>query len=413
MTLFPFLDLLIAYVVIMVVASSLVSAIIEVCDNVFQLRHFWLRRGLGKLFADLGLKPKTPEGGTTQQPVDRFFQDPEINPTKARRLKEVDGVVTVDWLMREAARDDLALSLEGVEQTKNGRRAPAWWRAFERAQTAGYQRVTLLIGFVLGFGLSVGLGLDVFSIAKQLSHDPRELAAVVARAGVAVDPSSPTTDSSNAALVDRALVRGLDACKDSDAALESTACNEQRQALMAVLASSSASSASEMAQAWRARAKALPAVTSHAHLTGALRAGLRDAEPDGPTPLAGAVAYLGSVGVKPTKEDTRWLTARFGELGLTEDASPVEIAQAQESTTLYAIEVLERPILTAASEAVDKLENEPPGFGGAIPEANPTLRFLGHLLFALFIAGGAPIWFDLLQRLLAVRELKDPSADPS
>jgi hypothetical protein len=116
-----------------------------------------------------------------------------------------------------------------------------------------------------------------------------------------------------------------------------------------------------------------------------------------------------------------WVTATLIELGVPDTADPARLLAARDGAALARVAVLDRDTLghgvgatrAAWGRRADAARTSLLGFGGVWRADTRWKRVLGTALFALFVAGGAPIWFDLLNRLLAVRRGDGADGEPS
>ena len=112
-----------------------------------------------------------------------------------------------------------------------------------------------------------------------------------------------------------------------------------------------------------------------------------------------------------------WVTATLIELDVGDASNPAALLAARDGAELARVAVLDSETLGHGVQATraawgrraDAARTSLVGFGGVWRADTRWKRVLGMALFALFVAGGAPIWFDLLNRLLAVRRGDAPT----
>jgi len=416
----PVFDLVLAYLVLLVAMSSLVSAVLQVLDRVLKLKHRWLRFCLRRMFRRVELGDTAAVGQT----VGAFFADPAINPSGTRGLQFVDGAATVAWMR---ARNGGELP-RGVPDPEAAPKAfDIWWDTFEDGATAGFARGMVGLGFAVGLCLAWGLRLDAIGIAQHLTASPEAVAGLVAEADGASPRVLPADES-----LRRGLVEALPACA-VEAWSREPACVDRVAAVVA-LGRGHAGDGDPLlglARDLEARAEALPQAPPLSALVAATRAALSDAAlpaPVGPAVVAPVGEPPPAPAVQPSLSDRvlthlgqppdaapaplrLWVTATLIDVGAAGATDPARLLAARDGAALARVAVLDRDTLGHGVEATraawgrraDAARTSLLGFGGVWRADTRWKRVLGMALFALFVAGGAPIWFDLLNRLLAVR----------
>lgn len=433
-------DVVIAYLVVLVALSSLVSAVLQVLDRVFRLRHRWLRRCLGRLFAGLGLVGRKPAGmehwtdfrrrwglGATRrgvgdppapdlssctagQLIEAFFGDPTINPSGERGLEAVDGAATAAWIARVRPGGQLDA-------------APPWWGAFEAGATDGFARGMVVLGFLVGLLFTWGLGIDAIGLGQSLSRSPARVSALIA------DPNAPAPMDYNEppdpflTSFGHQLRRGLTRCQPEPRTPD---CEDAVAALLALAEAAPDEPSVTLAALLDARAAifvsppgapALARATREVLRSVALQDGDEAGDPAMPTLEAQVLAALG--GADPDPDARLQVRAGIEALGLDwrHAPGPDEALSTLQGLPLQRLALLDHATLSQGARlarlgAAEVREAQAPalGFAGVQRSESFGLRLLGSLLFALFLAGGAPIWFDLLNRLLAIRRGEAPSA---
>lgn len=352
------LDIIIAYVVILLVLSTITTAILQLFQRIVYLRHWWLVRCLGRLRVRVagGSLPAARESAR------RLLAHPEANPMGLARPDYIEGSTARRWLedalVRRGIRalrneepdaDDQTLEAEAEAWAKT--RMPwidaddedhwkDWWEGAEKQMSSTFRLYVVVFSSVIVGGLlSVATGLEAVSVARHLTESPAEVQALIddskRRGG---DTGRHADDDTYLRLVDRELRLKLPEDDQDDL---------RTKRLQLLVCYDVASQAAE------AKSDLLRAAAFEVWLT---------ADPP-PEPPEGC----------PLDTDT-----------------------------------LKTDLLPAVRNAHDTIEDGL-GFGGYPISPWGFERIIGHLLMALFIGLGAPFWFELLGVLRLPLKNKPPS----
>ncbi len=169
------LKLAIAFLAVVAVLSTVVTAFNQVLQSILPLKWFWLRRGMNVLVGRLALfesgavRNRAAEilGLRVYGNTRDLMRDPRVNPTQEWLPDWVDGPAARRWMIdvyAEQKRDP-----DGwIDDEK---RFHDWWKRVEEGQTHGYRRMLLLLSAAVGVGLCLWLKLDPFSLAQALQED--------------------------------------------------------------------------------------------------------------------------------------------------------------------------------------------------------------------------------------------------
>ena len=184
------LELAIAYIAVIIVLSTLVTAMIEMLARLTPLRRWWLARALAKVLLQMRVCDTHREATSRARAL---LRDPLVNPGQQRHLDYVRGERVQKWLQQQI---DDAINTEAGTKTGTEKERDAadlarlqgykraideefnrWWQAFRDGQKRGYTALTRAIGFVLGVGLCVVFRIDAISLAHHLWRSPSDRAA--------------------------------------------------------------------------------------------------------------------------------------------------------------------------------------------------------------------------------------------
>lgn len=451
-----------AYLVILVVLSSLVSASLQVLDRALLLRHRWLRRCVGRLVVFAGLADRQPTGlewvrelglrlgvgwaapgqlppnPTRGELVAAFFASPTVNPSGSSGVTAVDGDATAAWLRAERKRQNDHGDVSFVPKADSDPEAwERWWASFERGATVGYSRLTVVLGFFIGLGLSLGLGLDAIGVARHLARSPATSAALVQSAssvgGTGFDQggSFSSTPSPYRDAFRRHLATALDRHAADAPSAEQVAHADILRSFLARYDAEAASTRPEAGWIHTLDQAAELTPSDHAARLDALVT-LLEAEAlalAAPPPDV-ENTDTGTITEEPTLRDKAlealrantdpaalgWSLGLLDTLALPTTPTPLALLEAAHGPAIRDARYWSADHVRIAAQAARSAEGDlratQLGFAGVQRAEGAGWHLLGVLLFAIFVAGGAPIWFDLLNSLMAVRNgdaLRDPS----
>jgi len=344
-------DVVIAYIVILLVLSTITTALLQLVQRVLPLRWWWLRSQLAHLYAQVTGRSDRAE---TLERAAALLQSAEVNPLQHRHPDFVEGAAVRRWLCSNVpggeahdadANADAEPGIDGEEAATQAQPEPEttrplptfldddmeferWWKTIEDQMSAAFRlRVVFWLSVIVGLGLSWVTGLEAMSVAQHLSESPAEVEALLDDADRQGGGSRRDTDDRMLVrLVQRQLQRSVD--------------DDTERARMLVCFDDLLANESTRSELIR------PAAIE-----------LRLAEYELPDP--------------PDDDDPC-----------------AKVATRMPETLLPAVRsarhVLERGLL---------------GFGGYPLTDAPSTRVLGHIIMALLIALGAPLWFELLSLL--------------
>jgi len=342
-------DIVIAYIVILLVLSTITTAALQLVQRVLPLRWWWLRQQLATLYTQVtGTAKKDAE-----PLVDELLASAEANPLAHSKPDFVAGPVVRRWLQTKLAELAAARAKpqsDEADPTNEADDAPPvyledddefqrWWKNTEHQMSSAFRlRVVFKLSVFLGLLLCCVTGLEACGVARHLSQSPAEVEALISDATRSGGGSERDID-------DEAMIRLVD--------------RELRR-----------ESPGESSRISRAQ-----------HLV-CLGMFLHEAKDSGDTDLTRAASLeLLLDGHHPSKTRS------------TEECS----AQ---------VEGLRAPVARARDALDDGL-----GFGGYPLSENWMERWLGYFIMALLVALGAPLWFEILSllRLPLASRPKEPA----
>lgn len=412
------LKLAIAFLAVVAVLSTVVTAFNQVLQSILPLKWFWLRRGMNVLVGRLGL---IEEGGKRSRLAEilgigvyfntgELMRDPRVNPTQEWLPDWIDGPAARRWMLDIYAVQERDPHAWIQDQD----RFQAWWKRVEEGQTHGYRRMLLLLSAGVGVLLCLWLRLDPFSLAQALQEDDLLVSRLVE--GADAEPAEPDFGTYLAA-----FEPAYDKAGDGSPEAEDLAAVEG-------LAGLYFRGANELTFAGRA-----------AQVTGAFEALRARCEYEGSqvdvqqTARDGALHVIGvqaedarrpvdpeAVPVAEPTADALLLKHLFpGDSGPPSPGSPQvaayvlwQEAGATPGGLLRALETPEAELVTDLSAAdldravaasrmawqvVQSADTDPLGAFRDRSNARPA----GMILMGLLIGFGAPFWFDLLSALIA------------
>lgn len=180
------LKLAIAFLAVVAVLSTVVTAFNQVLQSILPFKWFWLRRGMNVLVGRLGL---IEEGGKRNRLAEilglgvyfntgELMRDPRVNPTQEWLPGWIDGPAARRWML-----DVYTIQKRDPHAwIQDEERFHAWWKRVEEGQTHGYRRMLLLLSAGVGVLLCLWLHLDPFSLAQALQEDDLLVSKLVAEA---------------------------------------------------------------------------------------------------------------------------------------------------------------------------------------------------------------------------------------
>lgn len=207
------LDVVIAYVVVVLVLSTLTTALLQLVQRLLPLRSWWLRRCLQQLHVQVVGKPV--DGST----VDELLRTGAVNPLARRWPDRIEGPQARQWLREryeqlegkpepsdddEDEHADPESSEDHLPKFLRDAGFDSWWTHVEKQMSSAFRMVVIPLSILFGLVLSVAMGLDAISVATHLSQSPAEVEALAQDANRDVGNSRRLLD-------DEALVRMIDA----------------------------------------------------------------------------------------------------------------------------------------------------------------------------------------------------------
>ena len=414
------LKLAIAFVAMVAVLSTIVTAINQVIQSTVPLRGFWLRGRLNLLVRRLEIHEERDAKATWREwfgwdknaKVLSLMDDLRVNPTGMRAPEWVDPESVRQWLgeqFGENARPEYLVDPE---------RFTAWWGRIEHAMIRGYKRALLAMSAVIGIAITFSLGLDPVALFTGLQGDPVLVNAMVARQDMEI--SSDIRFAGYRAAFRRELLVAEategEGTADPTGALVSLAALYYRASEATTLAGKAADVVERfdalcarfpdgmepsrvMQTAWQLVDAVVAEQAVEARATPAAEGGLAafpspfeesllaelPLSKDHPTPEALVVFVWWAAAEDPPREFIRMLASPEMTLAASLPWADLESGR------------------RAARVAWDALEHPEHGlvrvWKNSTPTGRPWLHLLGMLVLGLAIGFGAPFWFDLLATL--------------
>lgn len=200
-------DVVIAYVVILLVLSTITTAALQLVQRVLPLRWWWLRRQLAQLYIQV-TEQNNPFNARSR--VDALLASAEANPLAHTKPDFVAGAVVHRWLRAMLtehepgrAEDDFPVYLRDRGEFDR------WWKITEDQMSSMF-RLRVVFGLSVGLGLCLCwfTGLEAFGVARHLAESPAEVEALISDATRRGGGSERTIDDeAMIRLVDRELRR--------------------------------------------------------------------------------------------------------------------------------------------------------------------------------------------------------------
>lgn len=442
------IEVAVAYLFLVVVLASLTSAAVEVVKKTLPLQGLFLRLALTRLFRQLDLRRKAATDGSGSEAGERptfrqWFRDleglydrPDANPARTHWgwVADIPPAALHQYIQDTCGEPDWRRFGGGAE---------AFWVSLDEALRKGFRLWVLVLSFVIGTLMCWGLRVDAVGLGTHLAQHPSWGEAISRQAeGAAPQLPSDAPRRFLASLEDCVALalgapRGADgtACPEGGAGRLSAEADRLRLAAIMETVGRAVETAGDTSpsQAWQTAlftleelGQPLPGDVSPAEVIGAGRAAvartdgafvdlfragmaLRLGAGDGlPEPvMAGSLAWLlrrAGGGSGPDRTGTEsWDIQRPAVADWLAGAEAARLSLLDRAAMEAA-----RTGLPAAHRATAEVFRERVGFAGVEQSPEPWLRWLGYAVMGIFIAAGAPFWFEIIRQLTAVRKGQVP-----
>ncbi len=195
-------NVVIAYVVILLVLSTITTAALQLVQRVLPLRWWWLRRQLAQLYIQV-TEQKNPFNARSR--VDALLASAEANPLAHAKPDFVAGSVVRRWLRAMLAEHDPDRAEEDLPvYVRESGEFDRWWKITEDQMSSMF-RLRVVFGLSVGLGLCLCwfTGLEAFGVARHLAESPAEVEALI-------DDATRRGGGSERNIDDEAMIRLVD-----------------------------------------------------------------------------------------------------------------------------------------------------------------------------------------------------------
>ncbi len=250
-------EVIFAYIAVILMLSTMVTAILEVVKRLTPLRAYWFKRTFMTLMKGLG--SNTVEGQRALW--NHFCGDPLINPGARRRIDHINDDLLKVWLKERGgvvSTEDEGNEESGAPGSPDRGESPRlelspsirkmlgdsddvfgdWIVEFNSAANQGYKSMMVMLSFVLGLGMAWAVGIDGAGLAEHLRREPEHAETLAALVSGADEDGGGTPRPSGT--VERYLdvldaeLAGAVTCGDPKDTNDPDACVDRLRAISAV-----------------------------------------------------------------------------------------------------------------------------------------------------------------------------------